>query len=65
LFDACKHRRRYQPLPDAHRVLAVVVLNLTAQAIPFALKYNGLTACTTSLAHSIMTMRFEDFPEEG
>jgi glucosylceramidase len=38
--------------------IAVVVMNRTEQALPFALKYNGQAACTTSPAHSIMTLRF-------
>ena len=48
--------------PDG--MIAVVVMNRTEQALPFALKYNGLAACTGSLAHSIMTLRFNAFPDQ-
>lgn len=44
-------------------MVAVVVMNRTEQALPFALKYNGLAANTTSPAHSIMTLRFAEFSD--
>jgi glucosylceramidase len=46
--------------PDG--MIAVVVMNRTEQSLPFALKYNGWAACTSSQAHSIMTLRFDAFP---
>ena len=39
--------------PDG--TIAVVVLNLTGETIPFALKLDGSAAMTESLAHSIAT----------
>ena len=45
-------------------MIAVVVMNRTEQELPFALKYNGLAACASSLAHSIMTLRFDAFPDQ-
>jgi glucosylceramidase len=44
--------------------IAVVVMNRTDKEIPFALVYNGLAARAASPAHSIMTLRFDDFPAE-
>ena len=46
--------------PDG--TIAVVVMNRTERMLPFALKYNSLAACTSSPAHSIMTLRFNAFP---
>lgn len=45
--------------PDG--TIAVVVMNRTEQAVPFALKYHNRAARTMSPAHSIMTLRFADF----
>jgi glucosylceramidase len=42
--------------PDGR--IAVVVMNRTEQAIPFALQYHNQAASTISPAHSIMTLRF-------
>lgn len=49
---------------NADGMIAVVVMNRTELVIPFALKYNGLAVCTTTPAHSIMTLRFVAFPEQ-
>jgi len=42
--------------------IAVVVMNRTEQAVPFALRYNNRAARTVSPARSIMTLRFAHFP---
>ncbi len=41
--------------------IAVVVMNRTEQAIPFALQYHNEAARTISPPHSIMTLRFANF----
>jgi glucosylceramidase len=40
---------------NGDRQLAIVVLNRTSQAIPYALQFNGLSASADSPAHSIIT----------
>ena len=42
--------------------IAVVVMNRTEQAVPFALQYHDRAARTISPPHSIMTLRFDNFP---
>ncbi|MGV1099923.1 glycoside hydrolase family 30 protein [Thiovibrio sp. JS02] len=42
--------------------IAVVVMNRTGQAVPFALQYRNRAARTMSPARSIMTLRFVHFP---
>jgi glucosylceramidase len=46
--------------PDG--TIAAAVMNRTERTLPFALCYNGLAARTISPAHSIITLRFVDFP---
>jgi glucosylceramidase len=41
--------------------IAVVVMNRTEQAVPFALQYHDRAARTISPPHSIMTLRFANF----
>ncbi|MBU4229707.1 MAG: glucosylceramidase, partial [Proteobacteria bacterium] len=43
--------------------IAVVVMNRTDQAVPFALQYHDRAARTISPPHSIMTLRFVNFSE--
>jgi len=38
--------------------IAVVVLNRTSQVLPFALRFDGLSACAESLPNSIATFLF-------
>jgi glucosylceramidase len=45
---------------NANGEIAVVVMNRTDAAIPFALKYNHRAAMTEALAHSITTYRFQE-----
>lgn len=42
--------------------IAVVVMNRTEQAVPFALQYHDQAARTISPPHSIMTLRFVNIP---